>query len=68
MREDVDAGLCVFAGVAPDYPLNCPAPDGFLHTWAPIPEDVEGVIASLFPHSPLIVPSPTVGLLSQLTL
>lgn len=68
VREDVDAGLCMFADVAPDYPLNCPAPDGFLHTWASLPEDMTRIVAALFPESPLLRLSPAVGLLSQLTL
>ncbi len=67
-RENVNAGLCMFAGADPDHPLNQSAPDGFLHTWAPIPEDIARVVASLFPGSPLLCSSPSVGLLSQLTL
>ena len=67
VREDVDNKLSMFAEVDPAHPLNCPAPDGFLHTWAPIPEDLARVMNVLFPNSPLTA-APSVGLLSQLTL
>ena len=68
VREDVNARLTVFTGVESRFPLNRPAPDGFLHTWAPLPADMAEVIAALFPESPLLSPDPTVGLLSRLTL
>ncbi len=68
VREDVDAELTMLAGVDPEHPLNRPAPDGFLHTWAPLPADMVRVVATLFSNSPLLTPSPTAGLLSRLTL
>ena len=68
VREDVEAGLVMFADVEPHHPLNAPAPDGFLHTWAPLPADMAGIVTALFPHSPLLTPYPTAGLLSALTL
>lgn len=44
----------------PTLPLNTPTPDGYLHTWAPLPADMSSLILSLFPHDH--VPSaPCVG-------
>ena len=68
MREDVGEAAIPFAGCGEDCPLNLPSPDGFLHTWAPLPDDMEAVIRSLFPQSPVSAESPTVGLLRSLTL
>ena len=68
MREDVNEAAIPFAGCGEDCPLNLPSPDGFLHTWAPLPQDMEAVIRSLFPQSPVLAESPTAGLLRSLTL
>ena len=68
MREDVSEAVVPFAWCGEDCPLNTPSPDGFLHTWAPLPADMEAVINSLFPQSPVSVKAPTVGLLRSLTL
>jgi 23S rRNA-/tRNA-specific pseudouridylate synthase len=68
MREDVGEAAIPFAGCAEDCPLNTPSPDGFLHTWAPLPDDMGAVIHSLFPQSPVLAESPTAGLLRSLTL
>ena len=32
----------------PSLPLNAPTPDGCLHTWAPIPPDMEAVLRACF--------------------
>jgi 23S rRNA-/tRNA-specific pseudouridylate synthase len=68
MREDVSEAAIPFAGCADDCPLNTPSPDGFLHTWAPLPDDMGAVIRSLFPKSLVLAESPTVELLRSLTL
>ena len=64
----------------PSVPLNLPSADGYLHTWAPLPADMEALIkkeifgsADGFEGSPLPSgafaggDSPTVGQLRQLT-
>ena len=68
MREDVSEAAVPFAGCGEDSPLNLPSPDGFLHTWAPLPADMEAVVRSLFPRSAVPVTSPSIGLLRHLTL
>ncbi len=68
MREDVDEAAIPFAGCASELPLNIPSPDGFLHTWAPLPDDMAAAVESLFPDAPLLTNTPTVGLLRKLTL
>lgn len=68
MREDVNTVAVPFQGCDKALPLNLPSPDGFLHTWAPLPADVSRVVEALFPHSPVLEPTPTVGLLEELTL
>ena len=68
MRDDVNATAIPFIGCADHLPLNTPSPDGFLHTWAPLPEDVSQAVGVLFPQSPVLTRIPTVGLLTALTL
>lgn len=68
MREDVNAAAVPFVGCSDDDPLNAPSPDGFLHTWAPLPADMEHVLSRLFPQSPIRTKTPTVGLMKTLTL
>ncbi len=68
MREDVNEAAIPFAECGEACPLNIPSPDGFLHTWAPLPADMAEAVASLFPRSPVLVEAPTVGLLRGLTL
>jgi hypothetical protein len=68
MREDVNEAAVHFAGCGEDCPLNTPSPDGFLHTWAPLPADMGAVIRTLFPQSPVLAETPTVELLRSLTL
>jgi hypothetical protein len=68
MREDVNAAAVPFVGCSDNDPLNAPSPDGFLHTWAPLPADMEHVLSRLFPQSPIRTKTPTVGLLKTLTL
>jgi hypothetical protein len=64
----VNEAAVPFAGCGEDGPLNAPSPDGFLPTWAPLPADMGAVIRSLFPQSPVLAETPTVGLLRGLTL
>lgn len=52
----------------PPLPLNQPSPEGLLHTWAPLPSDMERLIASLFPQSPVLCQAPTKALLDRLSL
>lgn len=68
VREDVADRLDMFAGVSPDFPLNRPADDGYLHTWAPLPVDMEAAVGALFPDSPVLSHRPDMGILSALTL
>lgn len=68
VREDVREKAIPFAGCGEELELNTPTPDGFLHIWAPLPTDMEAVISTLFPHSEVLSPRPTVGLLRTLTL
>ena len=68
MREDVNEEAIPFEGCREDCPLNTTSPDGFLHTWAPLPDDMGAVIRSLFPQSAVLTDCPTVGLLRALTL
>ena len=49
-------------------PLNHPTPDGYLHTWAPLPHDMENLLRTHFPTCALCTDSPTVGLLKHLQL
>lgn len=67
-REDVNEAAVPFADCDEDCPLNLPSPDGFLHTWAPLPTDMKAVVRALFPRSAPLVESPSVGLLRGLTL
>ena len=46
--------------------VNCPTPDGTLHTWAPLPADMAGLIRELFPSSPLGDGVPTEDILHGL--
>ncbi len=32
-------------------PLNAPSPDGYLHTWSPLPADMAAVVAAHFPDN-----------------
>ena len=68
MREDVSEAAVPFVGCGDDCPLNTPSPDGFLHTWALLPEDMEHSVSLLFPQSPILTKAPTVDLLKKLTL
>lgn len=68
MRPEVAEGAEPLTGVDPDLPLNTPTPDGYLHTWAPLPTDMAGLLQALFPDSPLCAPSPTVEILTRLKL
>ena len=49
-----------FAGIDPALPLNAPTPNGYLHTWAPLPADMTEVLAANFPEVPLGLGIPTV--------
>ena len=66
MRADVTEDTHPLAGLDPNLPLNQPTPDGYLHTWAPIPPDMKQVIGDLFPHHEPF--SPTVATLNTLDL
>ena len=68
MREDIRDTAVPFAGCKDSMGLNAPTPDGFLHTWAPLPADMADAVEALFPQSPVLTPSPTLGLLASLTL
>ena len=48
--------------------MNHPTPDGYLHTWAPVPADMARVIAELFPTEALPAILPTVSVLITLDL
>ncbi len=44
---------------APNHPLNVPTPNGYLHTWAPLPPDMAAVVATLFgPDTPILTDAP----------
>ncbi len=43
--------------LSPEWPLNAPAPDGRLYTWAPLPADMATVAAELFGGSDALLPS-----------
>jgi 23S rRNA pseudouridine1911/1915/1917 synthase len=60
MRPDVAEGAEPLAGVSPHLPLNCPTPDGYLHTWAPLPSDMIRVLEDFFPAIPQLTAPPTV--------
>ena len=68
MRAEVAEGAEPLAGIDPGMPLNHPTPDGYLHTWAPLPADMAGLLSSLFPDSPLTEEQPTAGMLARLGL
>ncbi len=68
MRAEVAEGAKPLSGIDPSLPLNTPTPDGYLHTWAPLPEDMAGLLADLFPDSPLRGTVPAVGILTELGL
>jgi hypothetical protein len=68
MREDIRDTAVPFGGCEEGLGLNTPTPDGFLHTWAPLPADMTAVVESLFPNCPALSDTPTVGLLKALTL
>ena len=44
-------GLQPMRPLSPDTPLNIPSPDGWLHTWAPMPDDMEAAIEAVCPGS-----------------
>ena len=67
-RTDVDEDTSPLTGLSQDVPLNSPSADGYLHTWAPIPDDMLTLLNDLFPNSSLSTATPTMGLLTQLTL
>lgn len=68
MQADVAEDAPPLTGLDPDLPLNQPTPDGYLHTWAPIPPDMKQVMGDLF-HRPEQLPlSPTVASLKALNL
>lgn len=54
--------------LSPDLPLNAPTPDGRLHTWAPLPEDMSSLILSLFPDLDLPLAPGSVPRLGDLPL
>ena len=68
IRGDVAEGTSPLTGLDPALPLNIPSPDGYLHTWAPLPADMQDLLAAHFPGSPLCTESPTVGILKTLQL
>ena len=68
MRADVAEGAEPLVGMDPTLPLNSPTPDGYLHTWAPLPADMAGLLHELFPDSLLATQAPTVALLTALRL
>ena len=68
MRLEVAEGAEPLVGLDPALPLNTPTPDGYLHTWAPIPADMAEILHQIFPASPLCTPAPTVGMLTELGL
>ena len=66
MREEVPEDAVPLVGLDPRLPLNAITPDGYLHTWAPLPEDLLSVLARCFPDLPPEAPAPTVELLTAL--
>ena len=56
-REDTPAPL---TGACPEHPLNLPTPDGYLHTWAPLPDDMALLLDQFFPTAPIPKENPTV--------
>ena len=68
MRTEAAEGAEPLAGLSPSLPLNAPTPYGYLHTWAPLPADMAGLLDGLFPDSPLRGTAPTVGILTELEL
>ena len=46
--ESTDTGPS--ASPVPSFPVNVPTPDGYLHTLAPIPPDMEAIIETFFPE------------------
>ncbi len=68
MRADVIEGAEPLIGLDPTLALNHPTPDGYLHTWAPLPADMGGLLDEFFPHSLLTAQAPTVSLLTALGL
>ncbi len=42
----------------PSHPLNTPTPDGYLHTWAPLPSDMDEAVTTLFGVLPLQTKTP----------
>ena len=50
----------------PRHPLNAPTPDGYLHTWAPLPTDMEVLVRELFSNEFTLPRNPTVGDLNGL--
>lgn len=68
MRADVVEGAEPLVGIDPTCPLNRPTPDGYLHTWAPLPVDMAGLLGKFFPASILTTRLPTVSLLTDLWL
>ncbi len=45
----------------PQLPLNAPTPDGYLHTWAPLPPDMALLIEMLFSEDFALPSRPVVG-------
>ena len=68
VREDVAEDALPLVGLDPTLPLNHPTPDGYLHTWAPIPTDMEQAITALIPSKDLPALVPTVSALTALDL
>lgn len=68
MRADVTEAPPFLAGLDPNLPLNQPTPDGYLHTWAPIPLDMAQVIRELFRNQEQLPLSPTISTLNTLDL
>ena len=67
-REDVREDTRPLALTDPSLPLNTPTPDGYLHTWAPIPPDMETIIETFFPEGAPWSSPPTVATLDTLFL
>ena len=68
IREEVAEDALPLVGLDPTLPLNHPTPDDYLHTWAPIPTDMEQVITALIPSKDLPALVPTVSTLTALDL
>ena len=67
-RADVSEDALPTEALDPTLPLNHPTPDGYLHTWAPVPEDMRVPLAALFPGILPCAHTPTVSMLSGLSL